>query len=136
MEKIEQLMVNKISDALNCCYDNVSDIENLEKIYLFLWNEGNNIYVEFDYKVDGKIVDNKAISDYASKMYDATVKDLKTALLSLQEMFHEENYDLPTAYKVVYDCNLEDVDIDLEYESLENGGKWSGEYYLEWIKSN
>lgn len=136
MENIEKQVNEKITDMLHCCYDNVSDIEDFEKIYVFLWNEGNNLYVEYDYQIGGEKVDRDKISEYASSMHETTIDELKSTLLSLQEMFHEEEYDLPTAYKILYDHNEGTVDVEFEFESLEPEGKWSGEYYIEWLNNN
>ncbi len=136
LELMEQLMMEKIVDILHCCYDNVSEETDLETIYIFLWNEGDNLYVEYDYKIAGKIVDRLNANEYAKSMYETTIKELKHTLISLQEMCHEEGFDLPTAYKILYNQQEDVIDVDLEYDSLEPDGKWSGEYYLEWINNN
>ena len=103
MEKVfEDKMMEIIRHSVGVCFDNVKDIQNVEKVFVMLWKEKSVSSTMYSYQISQSLVKKHKVSDYATKMMSITLDELQLDLDKLENLFIENNREFPTVFKLIY----------------------------------
>lgn len=136
-KSFEDKMMDLIKHCVEVCYDNVKEVENVEKVFIMLWKErtiGSGMY---SYQISQQLVKKHKISEYASDMMSITLDELQLNSDKLEILFKEEGREFPTVFKIIYFPQTSKLSQKMEYEMItEKTGEFISTYFDEWVANN
>ena len=138
MEKVfEDKMMEIIRHSVGVCFDNVKDIQNVEKVFVMLWKEKSVSSTMYSYQISQNWVKKHKVSEYATKMMSITLDELQLDLDKLENLFIENNREFPTVFKLIYNPQSSNFNMNFEYEMItERTGEVITSYFDSWVQEN
>ncbi len=134
-ENFQEGFMKLLTDAVSICYDNVKDVDGVEKIFLLLWNENTIRSAMYRYKINGTEKNNSEPSERAKSLAPQTMRELNEITSKLGAHFEENEQPKPTVYKVIFDAKTTQMKLKMEYDNIEEQtGEPISVYYDEWVK--
>lgn len=111
-------------DIISHCMEYADD--RAEKVFVYCSFENDVISCNFFYKLNGKIVLKSRLNDalvegqdkfdVSVKRQNKMIKDIILDINSIRELCNEDNRDMPTEIKLVYDAVDSKVNAEYSYE--------------------
>ncbi len=134
-KNFEEGFMKLLTDAVSICYDNVKDVDGVEKIFLLLWNGNMAFSSNYDYFINKKFVRRHEPSERAKQLCFQTMDELNEITDKLGSYFEENEQPQPTIYKVIFDAKTTQMNLNMEYENIEEQtGEPISVYYEAWVK--
>ena len=133
----EDKMMDIIKHSVEICFDNVKDVQNLEKVFVMLWKEKSVSSTMYSYQISQKWVKKHTVSEYATQMMSITLDELQLDLDKLEKLFSENERAFPTVFKLIYYPQSSKFNMNLEYEMItERTGEVITSYFDSWVQEN